>query len=80
MSKTYTKSFDNFVENYPTNDHQVQFLIHQASLQRQGRMVEDVVVLTRGLVKAVGYILSLELPLFLSPTLKAPSMVAVKNS
>ncbi|MEH6826450.1 MAG: hypothetical protein V7629_21435, partial [Motiliproteus sp.] len=65
---------------YPTNDHQVQFLIHQARLQRQGRMVDDVVALARELVKAVGYILSLELPLFLSPTLKAPSMVAVKNS
>tara|TARA_R110001583_G_scaffold606_2_gene5431 strand:- start:1126 stop:1368 length:243 start_codon:yes stop_codon:yes gene_type:complete len=79
MSKTHTESFDSFVENYPTNDHQVQFLIHQATLQRHGRMVDDGISLVRGLVKAVSYILTLELPLFLSPTLKAPSMVAVKN-
>jgi hypothetical protein len=79
MLKAHTQPKTSFSDSYPSNDHQIELLIQQASRQRQGKMVDDVLSLARGLTKVVRFILTLELPLFLSPTLAVPSMVAVKR-
>lgn len=76
MSDSYSYTFGISTQ---TNPQQVHSQLQQATKAQQGKMVDDLFALTRLVARSVRFLLTLELPLLLSPTLTAPSMVAITS-
>ncbi|MEH6651056.1 MAG: hypothetical protein V7707_13595 [Motiliproteus sp.] len=76
MSKTYSYTYGLNTDTLDAEQRQIQVLLQQATKLRHECMVDAAAALTRRMGTMVRNLLTLELPVFLSPTLKAPSMVA----
>ncbi|MEH6471352.1 MAG: hypothetical protein V7752_08880 [Halopseudomonas sp.] len=74
-----TYSDGDVIEFKSISQHQIDSYLQQGAQQQHGQLVDDIAALLKAVAKKVRYVMTLEMPVFLSSTLHPPTMVSVSK-